>query len=595
MSDAAPSPILSTGETLFPRLAIQLERNEYWLGLLAAAAAVALLCGGHAPIGVRWLLAIITVAGLFHSLVSQAVRYGLSRTRPSFVRETAWELALSTVWLVGLVVIAASTWGATTPSEADSLGVWVSWSAAVAALRGLMELYLSIRWIVDLGLNPAFVLVLSFVLLITAGTLLLMLPGCRPEGETAAPFRVALFTATSACCVTGLNVVDPGTYWSRTGQWVILGLIQLGGLGIMTFGAFFAFVLGSQLQVKEQATFRDLLESERLSDVGGMIRSILGLTLAIELLGAAALSTLWPELPWADRAFYGVFHAVSAFCNAGFCLRSNSLMGWELQWQVWGVVPALIILGGLGFAPLKSLMELASPRRSRGHHQRRRLSLSNSIVLITTAVLLVGGTGLLFLFELSNPHNHGTLRQQAANAWFHSVTLRTAGFNTVDHELLTPASKLFGIAMMFIGASPGSTGGGVKTTSLALTYLVLRAVLSGRPEVEARGRTIPQEQVFRGLAVIVIALLTLMTTCLLIVIIENQPARFLDHLYESASALGTVGLSANVTPMLQPASQYVLVVTMLLGRVGPLTLIIALAGRNRPGNFAYPRERISLG
>jgi trk system potassium uptake protein len=444
--------------------------------------------------------------------------------------------------------------------------------------------------------------VLSFASLIAIGTVLLMLPRCRPAGEPAAPLLKALFTATSASCVTGLVLDPPGSYWSRSGQLVILGLIQFGGLGIMTFSAFFALALGRKLPVREQMTFRELLESERIGDVGGMIRAILLLTLGIECAGAVLMSTLWPDLPLPDRVFYGVFHAVSAFCNAGFSLRDASLIGWEAKWQVWGVVPALIILGGLGFNVIDNWQRYLRARWLHSRHPfaivqgtRPRITLTTRLVTLTTACLLVLGTALVFLFELDNPRHPLPLASQFANAWFQSVTFRTAGFNTIDNEHLRPATKLLGIVFMFIGASPGSTGGGVKTICLALMLITLRSVMRGRPAVETGGRMIPEEQVFRGLAIITLGLATMMLTALFLVMIENEPARLVDQLYEAASAFGTVGLSANLTPTLKPASQFVLIIAMFLGRVGPLTLIVALSGNRRPRNYAFPEERIALG
>lgn len=579
----------AVGETLAPGWCGLFRRIEVACGFLGAAAAIAHHGIAQLAPGMASLLAGAVVLSLAVPILTVFLRSRWSRARKTFLGENLLEIACGGLWLGGLLLLAV--W----PGSSETAAGWLGWSEVLAILRGIAEVYVSIRFAADAGLNPALVLVLSFVVLIGIGTLLLMLPRCRPTDEPSAPLLVALFTATSACCVTGLNVVDPATYWSRTGHWVILGLIQIGGLGIMTFGAFFAVALGRN-SMREHATFRDLLESDKLGDVGALLRAILGFTFAIELIGAGCLSTLWPERSWDERAFLGLFHSVSAFCNAGFCLRTESLMGWELRWQVWGVVPLLIILGGLGFTPLFNLREAVRTRwfRTPGTVPVR-LSLSTRLVTITTLLLLAAGTVCLFALEYGNPAHPQGLDRQWANAWFHSVTLRTAGFNTVDHAQLYPASKLLGIGLMFVGASPGSTGGGVKTICLAVTLLTLRSVLRGRPTVESFGRTIPQEQVFRALAVIAIALVTLMIVTLLIVVIEDRPELFLDQMYEAASALGTVGVSANLTPSLRPASQFILVLTMFLGRVGPLTLIVALAGFAKPGNFRYPDEKIALG
>ena len=319
------------------------------------------------------------------------------------------------------------------------------------------------------------VLVMSFVTLIGGGTLLLMLLHCRPVEELPADWLTALFTSTSAYCVTGLVVTDTGTYSSRTGQCVIMLLIQLGGLGTMTFGAFFAMVAG-------RGSMRDLLDSDQLSDVGKLVKAVLGFTLGIELIGAVLVSGLWGDQPCSERVFQSLFHSVSAFCNAGFSTRGPNLVGWELRWQVWIVVAGLIILGGFRFTPLDNLWRAAWTRRWFAlpiATQSVRLSLSTKLVSVTTLGLLVVGTLVLLALEWNNPAHPTDPNSQVANAWFHSVTLRMAEFNTIDHGQLNPASKLFGIILMFVGASPGSTGGGVKTISLAISILTLRAVFEG--------------------------------------------------------------------------------------------------------------------
>lgn len=582
------------GTSLHPVANHWLRWLETILGLLGLGLAVT-RHGREVSAALPSLVSWLVVLAVAIPATATLWRYSWSLARKSFLQQNLPPMLLSAIWLAGLVTAVGLSDGVP-----ELLGPrLLAWTELIAMSRGVYEIYAVVRGAADAGLNPALVLVLSFVGLIGIGTLLLMLPRCRPDGELPADWLTALFTATSACCVTGLVVNDTSVYWSRTGHVVIMALIQVGGLGIMTFGAFFAVVMGSKLLAREHATMRDLLESEQLGDVAGLIRSILGFTIIIELVGACLLTTLWPELPLLDRLFYGLFHSVSAFCNAGFALRSNSLMGWELSWQVWGVFPLLIILGGFGFTPLRNIWHVIRWRLGlltlEPGSLRPRLTLTTRLVAVTTLGLLVVGTVVLFLLEWNNSRHPLPVANQFANAWFHSVTLRTAGFNTIDHEQLAPGSKLFGISMMFIGASPGSTGGGMKTISLALIILTLRSILRGRSNVEVYGRTIPETQVFRGLAVIGMGLATLMAATIVVVMIEDRADRFLDQAYEAASALGTVGVSANLTPTLKPASQLVLILTMLLGRVGPLTLIVALAGRGNAARYRYPEERIALG
>ena len=572
------------------------------LGGVAGVIAVILVHGFRdlEPNVLRLLMSALLAANLA-PLVSLGLRYAWSRARSTFLRENLVSAVFCLCWLAGLLIIRIVN-GVRGPATLPTEGV-LPWTEFIAFGRGTVELIRITRHISHARFNPALVLVLSFVALIGTGTLLLMLPRCRPEGQISADWLTALFTSTSACCVTGLVVVDTGTYWSRPGQCIILLLIQLGGLGIMTFGAFFAAVVGGRSTVRESATMADLLESDQLADVRGLVRAILGFTFAIEAIGAILLSGLWADLPLGERVFQSVFHSISAFCNAGFSTRAESLMHWELRWQVWGVVAALIILGGFGFTSLDNLFQ--SFRTSRlllrpsslplVPLHRVRLTLSTRLVAITSLVLLIVGTVVMLGMESGNPAHPTDPVSQLANAWFHSVTLRTAGFNTIDHGQLTAPSKLFGIMLMFVGASPGSTGGGVKTICFALSILTLRAVLKGRTNVEVMKRTIPEVQVYRGLAVIALALTTQMIASLLVVSFERKPHLVLDYLYEVSSALGTVGVSTGVTADLQSGSKLVLVATMFLGRVGAVTLVAALAGTTNKATYEYPEERIMLG
>jgi trk system potassium uptake protein len=435
-----------------------------------------------------------------------------------------------------------------------------------------------------------------------------MLPICReqpPEFSTeiGAPLLVALFTATSATCVTGLVVVDTGTYWTREGQLVILALIQLGGLGIMTFGAFFALGQRRGFLLRESVFMGKLLEANDVQAVRKLVVVILWFTLISESIGAALLATAAPPGPAVEQVYYGVFHSVSSFCNAGFALQENSFENQAARWQVWGVMAPLIILGGLGFEVLRNLFEVAVAEvRSRwpGREPERqeappRLTATTRLVVTTTLILLAVGSLAFFILENDNVLADEPLGERIADTWFQSVTTRTAGFNTVDTSGLRPGTRLVTIILMFIGASPGSAGGGIKTTVFALMVLATVATVEGRERVEVGGRTVPDGLVKKAAVVVAMALSVLLTSTLLIVIFEQQPERFLDHLFEAASALGTVGLSTIGTHTLKPASQLVIVVTMFVGRVGPLTLLVAIARRRPEAKYEYPTERVMIG
>jgi trk system potassium uptake protein TrkH len=594
--ESVPEPVRAE------RLARRIRTAEWVLMSLALTA----LLLGH---GVRQFetavgneVGVLVTVALALLVVGYAVRFYLNPEKRDFLRQRWFQIGVQILWIVGLPVAIL----ADDPSSAV-----LTWSQGMFLARVVASLAWLARRLTRERSNPAFVFVGSFASLVLGGTLLLMLPVCRiqpPEAvaEVRAPVLVALFTATSASCVTGLTVVDTGTYWSRTGQAVILGLIQFGGLGVMTFGAFFALGQRRGFLVRESVFLGKLLEADDVAAVRRLVRSILVFTIASELLGAVVLSTLAPPGHWSERAWFGLFHSVSAFCNAGFGLLPRSLEGLGNRWQVWGGVASLIIVGGLGFDVLRNagfvarqwlgdLVPAIRRRRATAGAAPPRLSLTSRLVLVTTALLLVAGLIAFWLLETGNIPAEKTYGEQIADAWFQSVTCRTAGFNTVDFAALRPATKLAAIALMFIGASPGSTGGGVKTVVFALTVLATASLVRGHERLDVAGRTIAPGSVQRAVAVLLLGLVAVLTSTLLVAIIENQPERFLDHAFETTSAFATVGLSTGVTPGLHPASQLVLVATMFVGRVGPLTVLLALSRQKAPPHFEYPSERVHLG
>ncbi len=549
---------------------------------------------------------------------SLLIRYSWSRTRRTYLREHRVPCLISALWVIGqltAIILAPKLpeWSGHISSRWEAV---VEVSEILLLLSAVSAVLSAIRGAAAERYNPALVLVGSFVLLIAIGTGLLLLPRARAielDGtQIGSPFVTALFTATSAVCVTGLVVEDTGPYWSREGQVVILFLFQIGGLGIMTFGAFFALAAGRHAQLREHATLSEMLEAEGLGSMRRLVMSILLFTVTAELIGAALLWGLFPDKPFGERLFLSLFHAVSAFCNAGFALTENSFVGMAHHWQVWGVVPLLIIAGGLGFAVLydvgtRAYEELRRRCARQPFQQRRsaRLTLTSRIVLVTTAVLLVGGTAGLYLLERVGVAELPVHPMSGLDAWFQSVTFRTAGFNTVDLGLIRPGSKLLGIMLMFIGASPGSTGGGVKTVVFGLAIIGLVSVLRGRQHLECFGGTIPEVLVHRALVILFLSMAAIMATTLLLMIYEREADLLLPYLFEAASAVGTVGVSStieladgtrmSVTQSLSEPSRLVLIVAMFLGRVGPLTLLIALTGRETQARYQYPEERVTLG
>ncbi|MEX2188799.1 MAG: potassium transporter TrkG [Pirellulales bacterium] len=485
---------------------------------------------------------------------------------------------------------------------ADRTAAVSLWSKLTVLIWLGLELLELFRRISFSGWHPATVLLLSFLAAVLIGAALLTLPVAR-AGPGRADFSTALFTSTSAICVTGLIVVDTGTYWSREGQIVILALIQIGGLGIMTFGAFFSLLVGRGLLIREAVLMGDIMERRMVTEVRSLVLVVLGFTVTCESVGAMLISGLWADLPSRERLFQSVFHSVSAFCNAGFALAPDSFERYAYKWQVWGALAGLIVAGGLGFVVIENGMRwlidqpIRMVRRMLDRRQRRpyRLSLTTRLVWITTLVLLVAGTALILWIENDRLFSGRSWPQKLSLAWFQSVTCRTAGFNTLPIAQLTEVALFLSIILMFIGASPGSTGGGVKTTSVAVATLTLRAILRSRPRVEVFRRTIPELLVYRALLVVALSTGFVVTLTLILLAIESHSGRFLDYLFEVTSAFATVGLSTGVTPELTEGGRAVIVIAMFAGRVGPLTLFMALAGASAAERYRYPEESVVLG
>ena len=437
------------------------------------------------------------------------------------------------------------------------------------------------------------ILALGFLAVIFLGTGLLALPAAARNGQSIGIFN-SLFTSTSAVCVTGLGTVDTGTTFAFFGQIVLLILIQVGGLGFMVFATMIMAALGRKISIKGRMLIRESMNGTSLSDLSHLTWMYLLLSLAIESAGTVILSVRFvPLFGWRHGIWMAFFHAISAFCNAGFDLFGGyaSLTAFSGDPLVLLTVAILIIFGGLGFSVI-----LETARSRQGF---RSLSLHTRIVLLTTLALLLTGTAFYWLAERTNPETLAGYSEgeKALNAFFQSVTMRTAGFNSFDLSRFRDGSKLFSSILMIIGASPASTGGGIKTTTFAALVLMMMSVVRGENEVNVARRRLSGDITRRALAVAVLFLAILMTGTLIISFIESGRFSLEDILFETSSAMGTVGVSAIGTPLLKPASQAVLLPMMFFGRVGPLTLAIAIArrqGGTRPIS-KYPEERIMIG
>jgi len=439
-----------------------------------------------------------------------------------------------------------------------------------------------------INLTPAQTLVLGFLAAIAVGTALLVLPVASADGESMGLVN-ALFEATSAVCVTGLVVVDTGSELSLFGQLVILALIQIGGLGIMTMSTLVALILGKRIGLKERILIQRSMGYVNLAGLVRLTRYVLVIAAVIQGMGALLLTLRWAwQYPLGRAAYLGIFHSISAFNNAGFDLFGVSLEGYVTDPYVNIVMGALIVIGGVGFTVIVDVLS------ARG--TRKKLSLHTRIVLRTTALLLlVGFLGFLIL-EFSNPATLGPLPLggKVLAAAFQSITPRTAGFNTVPIDQVGGATALFLMLLMFIGGSPGATAGGIKTTTLVAVLTSVWATVSGRGEVVIFERRLSRETIDRALAIFFIALSVVMLTAVLLLVTETGP--FLDVVFEAMSAFGTVGLSRGITPELSTAGRLIVTVTMFIGRVGPLTLAVALAQRQTTrAEVSYPEEKIMIG
>jgi trk system potassium uptake protein TrkH len=461
------------------------------------------------------------------------------------------------------------------------------------------------------GKSPTRTLIASFLVLITCGAGLLCLP--KASTNQRATFVDALFTATSATCVTGLIVRDTGKDFSLMGQLIILTLIQLGGLGIVVFGAVFALLLGQALSLRESVAMQDLLSTRTLSRIGHMIAFIFIGTIIIEAVGTVSIFGMWDDVPgWNgdvhQQWYYSIFHSISAFCNAGFSLFNDSFINYNRSWCIYAVICPLIILGGLGFGVLYDLANIVVERIKRFCKKcflaRHRLSmvaptrmrLQTKIVLSVSTCLIVIGMLAILLFERYAGKDGAAGNTSVLGALFQSITARTAGFNTIDVKSLSASSKLVLILLMFIGGSPGSTAGGIKTVTLAVVIMAVFATLRKREEVEMFKRSIRVVVVGRAITVMLLFLAVLFGASLALSITENVNGFTMSQImFEAGSALGTVGLTTGITPSLTTAGKLIIIAVMLIGRLGPLTLLAALTFNLKPAQYNYADEAIIVG
>jgi trk system potassium uptake protein TrkH len=575
----------------------------------------------------------IEVVALGGLLLDPLVRLALARDPVAMMRFRWFELAIAAAFLIFL--------GAVWLVGPSNGGAWalraVQLTIVLFLLSRLVELQ---QFVAALRVRPALLLVGSFLTLIAIGTGLLLLPAATARGQPPTTFTVALFSATSAVCVTGLAIVDTGAHWTLFGQYVILVLIQLGGLGLMTFASVMALLMWRGMRVRETMVIREAFAGDLRAEVRRVTIFILLTAFLIEAAGAALMLGLWQHAPGGgppttgERVYYSVFHSVSAFCNAGFGLFSRNLMDFRSTWQANLVIPLLVISGGIGFGVLYNLARVVRyrliQRRAEVPLVKKRLSLQSKLALVTTAALLAAGVALVLVFEVfpgeqevwhsttympvrtatgeaiappsAAPTAESPLGESWADrllgAWFISVTARTAGFNTVAMTHLAFPTKFITIVLMFVGASPGSTGGGIKTVTFAVILCGVWATLRGRPRAQVFRRTLPPESVLRAMGILTVCVAWVSGIAMVVCAWGMAPGAqftFLDVLFETTSGFGTVGLSTGATPLLNDLGRVLIAITMFFGRVGPVTLFMAMQGTTPVQRYTYASEDVQIG
>lgn len=455
------------------------------------------------------------------------------------------------------------------------------------------------RFLASFATKPAQTIVVSFASLIGVGTLILMLPAVTADA-TRLGFIDAFFTATSATCVTGLVVLDTATRFSIYGKVVIMLLIQAGGLGIMILSSFAAFIVGRSISWEDRLTLSYMMNEEDMSNLSSAVKTIILITFLIEICGAIILFFAFSETisdPF-KCAFYSLFHSISAFCNAGFALYSDSFMGFQDNYLVNGVLASLILIGGLSFAVTTNLYKwfVSTFRKKVLRHSvsLTKISINTSVVLSATAILTVAGTLFIYQCEHASALFSMDVLSQYTAAFFQAVTLRTAGFNTIDISALSMSTMVLMLVFMFIGGASGSTAGGVKVNTIGVFYAYIKSMFSSKDDIVIMKHSLSRELVNRALVVIVLSAVIVFAGFFLLCVCE--PDKRFDHvLFEVVSAFGTVGLSAGITGDLSPVGKLIVVAMMFVGRIGPVTMMTALVRRRKAYRIRYPQGRINVG
>ncbi|SDL15975.1 potassium uptake protein, TrkH family [Catalinimonas alkaloidigena] len=536
-------------------------------------------------------------------VVIYLVRVFYAFERAAFIRETWFECILVSILSVGGLikfvtgdrVLEILLWTFNISQSDRTYQLVIS---LFILLLSSFELTKASLQISNIQIKPATLFIASFLLLISLGTGLLMLPNMT-TAPGSMPFLDAFFTATSAACVTGLIVVDTATYFTLKGQWIIMGLIQLGGIGIVTFATFFAGLLTQQVGLKHQSIIREHLSSETLFEAKGLLRRVVTITLLIEFLGFVLIFLTWgEEVEFASgrqKIFFSLFHSISAFCNAGFSLFSNGLYELPVRnaYVLHVIIAGIIILGGLGFNVINDLFSIRA-LRERLEKPWKDWTLGTKLALYVSLALILVGTVLFMALERNHLLADHALVPALITSFFQSVTTRTAGFNTVDMAALSEATVIMFLALMFIGASPGSTGGGIKTNTFFLITASALSTIRTRTAVEVAGRTIPSELLAKAFSVFAFGIAYNLLGIFLLTITERGKP-LIAIMFEQVSAFATVGLSMGITSSLSPLGKLIIISSMFIGRVGTITLALAVSSRVANSQYRYPTGYVMVG
>ncbi|MFR9302115.1 MAG: TrkH family potassium uptake protein [Fenollaria massiliensis] len=436
-------------------------------------------------------------------------------------------------------------------------------------------------------LNPPQVLALGFLSLILIGSILLNLPIASSSGSSIG-YVNSLFTSASAVCVTGLTVLNTARDFTPFGQVIIITLIQFGGLGIMTLATVGYIIMGKKISFKERLMIKEQLNTESIQGIVKLTKKVIGYTFFLEMMGSLLLALRFvPMFGFEKGLAFSIFHAISAYCNAGFDIFGDSLIIFQNDYYVLLILSLLIILGGLGFTVYADLL---------AKDKLRKLTLHSKVVLIMTGSLLIIGTLSFLLFESSNPGTLGSMNfpSRLANSFFQSVSPRTAGFYSVDMSKIRETTIFSTIMLMFIGGSPGSTAGGIKTTTFACLLLTTISVVKGEEDVNCLNRRLPFETIKRAVSIFLIGLAIVFSTAIILTITDSS-LKFINLLFESTSAFGTVGLTTGITDKLSTLGRLVITLTMYIGRVGPLTMAYAFARRNMKRDYRNAPGNLMVG